>query len=164
VVIVGFVVIVVNVIVNVIVSVVVVVGHCAAATSAVLLPPLPPPLPLLPLPPPSCHQAAAALPLPLLLQLLPRCHNASIKECTRNHREEFIKMCQTAATKILGKNAFKNEEEAMKNIMTLPNSKLYRDSIEQYFTINKDMKYLGEKGKSFKCPIPFRKIEACCCC
>jgi hypothetical protein len=37
----------------------------------------------------------------------------------------------------------------MENIMTLPNGKLYRDSIKQYFTINKDMKYLGEKGESF---------------
>ncbi len=34
--------------------------------------------------------------------------NTSIKECTRNHCKEFIKMCQTAATKILGKNAFRN--------------------------------------------------------
>ncbi len=33
--------------------------------------------------------------------------------------------------------------------MTVPNGKLYCNSIEQYFTINKDMKYLGEKGKSF---------------
>ncbi len=37
----------------------------------------------------------------------------------------------------------------MENIMTLPHGKLYRDSIQQYFTSNKDMKYLGEKGKSF---------------
>jgi hypothetical protein len=58
-------------------------------------------------------------------------------------------MCQTATTKILGKNAFRNQEEVMENIMTPPNGKLYRDSIERYFTINKDMKYFGEKGKSF---------------
>jgi hypothetical protein len=56
-------------------------------------------------------------------------------------------MCQTIATKILGKNAFRNQEEAMENIMTLPSGKLYRHSIKQYFTINKDMKYLGEKGQ-----------------
>ncbi len=37
----------------------------------------------------------------------------------------------------------------MENVMTLPNGKLYRNSIERYFTINKDMKYFGEKGKSF---------------
>jgi hypothetical protein len=36
--------------------------------------------------------------------------NASFKECMRNHCKEFIKMCQTAATKILGKNAFRNQE------------------------------------------------------
>ncbi len=29
-------------------------------------------------------------------------------------------MCQSAATKILGKNAFRNQEEAMENTMTLP--------------------------------------------
>ena len=75
--------------------------------------------------------------------------NASIQAPTRNHRQEFIKMCQSTATKILGKNAFRNQEEAMENTMTLPNGKLFRDSIEQYFTINNDMKYLGEKGESF---------------
>ncbi len=33
--------------------------------------------------------------------------------------------------------------------MTLPNNKPFRDSIEQYFTMNKDMKYLGEEGESY---------------
>ncbi len=74
---------------------------------------------------------------------------ASILQPLRNHRKEFIKMCQSAATKIVGKNAFRNQEEAMENTMTLLNGKLYRDAIERYFTINKDMKYLGEMGESF---------------
>ncbi len=75
--------------------------------------------------------------------------NASILQTTRNHCKEFIKVCQSATTKILGKNAFRNQEEVMENTLTLPNGKLYRDAIEQYFTINKDMNYLGEKGESF---------------
>ncbi len=31
---------------------------------------------------------------------------------------------------LLGKNAFRNQEEAMENIMTLPNGKSYHDAIE----------------------------------
>jgi hypothetical protein len=56
--------------------------------------------------------------------------NASILQPTRNHCEEFIKMCQSAATKILGKNAFRNQEEVMENTMTLPKGKLYRDAVK----------------------------------
>jgi hypothetical protein len=67
-----------------------------------------------------------------------------------NNRVEFIKMRQTVATKILGKNAFRNQEEVMENIMTLPNGKSYRDAIKQYFTINKDMIFLGEQSESFR--------------
>jgi hypothetical protein len=66
-----------------------------------------------------------------------------------NNRKEFVKMCQTAASKILGLKSFRNQEVAMDDTMTLPNNKPFRDSIEQYFTTNKDMKYLGEEGKSY---------------
>jgi hypothetical protein len=66
-----------------------------------------------------------------------------------NNCKEFIKMCQTAASKILGMKAFRNQEAAMDNTMTLPSNKPFRDSIKQYFTMNKDMKYLGEEGKSY---------------
>jgi hypothetical protein len=58
-------------------------------------------------------------------------------------------MCQTAASKILGSRAFRNQEAAMDDMMTLPNNKPFRNSIERYFTMNKDMKYLGEEGKSY---------------
>ncbi len=84
--------------------------------------------------------------------------NTSILQTTRNHCKEFIKMCQSATTKILGKNAFRNQEEAMEITMTLPNGKLYHNAIKQYFTINKDMKYLGEKGKSFMTRIINKQI------
>jgi hypothetical protein len=81
--------------------------------------------------------------------------NASMLQCksftdNNNNCVEFIKMCQTAATKILGKNAFRIQEEAKENIMTLRNGKSYRDAIEQYFTINKDMIFLGETSESFR--------------
>jgi hypothetical protein len=49
----------------------------------------------------------------------------------------------------LGPNAFKDQETAMDKWMKLPNYKKMRDTIEQYATINKSMKFLGEDGKSF---------------
>jgi hypothetical protein len=47
-----------------------------------------------------------------------------------NNRKEFVKMCQTAASKILGLKAFRNQEAAMDDLMTLPNNKPFRNSIE----------------------------------
>jgi hypothetical protein len=79
-----------------------------------------------------------------------------------NNGKEFIKMCQTAASKILGLKAFRNQEAAMDDTMTLPNNKPFRNSIEQYFTMNKDMKYLGEEGESYSvCTLNKQIIKRC---
>jgi hypothetical protein len=66
-----------------------------------------------------------------------------------NNCKEFVKMCQTAASKILGSKALRNQEAAMDDMMTLPNNKPFHNSNKQYFMMNKDMKYLGEEGKSY---------------
>ena len=50
---------------------------------------------------------------------------------------------------ILGPNAFKDQETAMDKGMKLPNDKKLCDTIKWYATINENIKFLGEEGKSF---------------
>ena len=66
-----------------------------------------------------------------------------------SNRDTFIDMCKKLSMEILGLNAFKDQETAMDEGMKLPNDKKLHDAIEQYMTINKNMKFLGEEGKSF---------------
>jgi hypothetical protein len=66
-----------------------------------------------------------------------------------SNRDIFINMCKKFSTEILGPNAFKDQETTMDKGMKLPNYKKLHDSIEQYATINKNMKFLREEGKSF---------------
>jgi hypothetical protein len=66
-----------------------------------------------------------------------------------SNRDTFIDMCKKLSMEILGPNAFKDQETAMDEGMKLPNDKKLCDAIEQYTTINKNMKFLGEEGKSF---------------
>jgi hypothetical protein len=58
-------------------------------------------------------------------------------------------MCKKLTTEVLGPNALKDQETVMDEGMKLPNHKKLRDAIEQYATINKNMKFLGDEGKSF---------------
>jgi hypothetical protein len=44
-----------------------------------------------------------------------------------NNCKDFVKMCQTAASKILGSKAFRNQEAAMDDTMTLSNNKPFHD-------------------------------------
>ena len=66
-----------------------------------------------------------------------------------SNRDNFSKMCKKLSTEILGQNAFKDQETAMDKGMKLPNDKKLCDMIEQYATINENMKFLREEGKSF---------------
>jgi hypothetical protein len=66
-----------------------------------------------------------------------------------SNRDTFINMCKKLSTEILVPNAFKDQEIAMDKGMKLPNDKKLCDAIEQYVTINKKIKFLGEEGKSF---------------
>jgi hypothetical protein len=63
-----------------------------------------------------------------------------------SNRDIFIDMCKKLSTEILGPNAFRDQEAAMDEGMKIPNDKKLRDAIEQYATINKNMKFLGEEG------------------
>jgi hypothetical protein len=53
------------------------------------------------------------------------------------------------STEVLGPNAFKDQEMAMDKGMKLPNYKILRNAIEQYATINKNMKFLGKEDEPF---------------
>jgi hypothetical protein len=66
-----------------------------------------------------------------------------------SNKNTFIDMCKKLSTEILGQNAFKDQETAMDKGMKLPNDNKLHGTIEQYATINKNMKFLGEDGKSF---------------
>ncbi len=66
-----------------------------------------------------------------------------------SNRDTFINMSKKLSTEILGPNAVKDQETAMDKGMKLPNDKKLRGAIDQYATINKNMKFLGEEGKSF---------------
>ncbi len=67
-----------------------------------------------------------------------------------SNRDTFINMCKKLSTEILGSDAFKDQGTAMDEGMKLPNDKKLRDAmIEGYATINENMKFLGEEGKSF---------------
>ncbi len=64
-------------------------------------------------------------------------------------RGNFIDMCKKLSTEVLGPNAFKDQEMAMDKGIKLPLDKKLHDAIEQYATINKNMKLLRKEGKSF---------------
>jgi hypothetical protein len=66
-----------------------------------------------------------------------------------SNRDTFIDMCRNLSMEYLGPNAFKDQETAMDKGMKSPHDKKLHDTIEQYATINKNMKFLGEEGKSF---------------
>jgi hypothetical protein len=66
-----------------------------------------------------------------------------------SNRDTFIDMCKKLSMEILGSNAFKDQETAMDKGVKLSNDKKLGDAKEQYATINENMKFLGEEGKSF---------------
>jgi hypothetical protein len=66
-----------------------------------------------------------------------------------SYRDTFIDMCKKLSTEVLGPNAIKDQETAMDEGMKLPNDKKLHDAIERYVTINENMKFCGEEGKSF---------------
>jgi hypothetical protein len=70
--------------------------------------------------------------------------------CLIAYRDTFIDMCKKILARILGPNAFKDQETAMDEGMKLPDDKKLCDAIEQYTTINMNMQLFGENSKSFK--------------
>ncbi len=76
-----------------------------------------------------------------------------------SNRDTFVNMCKKHSTEILGPIAFKDQETAMDEGMKLPNYKKLRDTIEQYATINKKMKFLGEDGESFTIRVLNKQIK-----
>ncbi len=94
----------------------------------------------------------------IVLRALSREHRSKWNEIMSSHqdfisnlsnRNTFIDMRKKLSTEFHGPNAFKDQETDMDEEMKLFNDKKLCDVVEQYTTINENMKFLGEEGKSF---------------